>query len=106
MAVFVSFALLSMGAYLIRDQFENPVTAHPGALLIAAVLIATALVLLSYLIYPGRPHESAADIMDFAEERPSGRTIDISVRPSLTVRREHSDLPADHRYVDTARIRP
>lgn len=105
MAIFVSFPLLGFGAYLIKDQFEDPVGSEPSGLLCAAVLIATALVLLSYVIYPGRTHKSPADSAE-AQEKRDERIIDISVSPEVTVREKAPDLAAHSRPIDTARIRP
>ena len=100
MAVFVSCPLLGLGAYLIKDQFEDPLGSHPAGLLFAALLIATALVLLSYVIYPGGPRalEANAEPQDEQEKQ---RTIEVS---PLAVR-DRTDLPAQTRYSDTARIR-
>jgi hypothetical protein len=105
MAIFVSFPLLGLGAYLIKDQFEDPVGSDPAGLLCAAVLIATALVLLSYVIYPGGTHQSRADSAE-VQEMSDERIIDISVSPPATVRKEVPDLAARSRRVDTARVRP
>ena len=106
MAIFVSFPLLGFGAYLINDQFEDPVGSEPGGLLCAAVLIATALVLLSYVIYPGRTHRSPADSAEVQEMQRDERIIDISVSPPAAVQKEAPDLAAHNRHVDTAKIRP
>lgn len=101
MAVFVSCPLLGLGAYLIKDQFEDPLGSHPAGLLFAALLIATALVLLSYVIYPGGPRalEANAELQDEQEKQ---RTIEIS---PLVVRETETDLPAHTRYSDTVRVR-
>jgi hypothetical protein len=100
MAVFISLPLLAFGAYLIKDQFENPVGSHPAGLLFAAVLIAAALVLLSYVIYPGGVYEAEADTEELQEEPRTERTIEVAVRMPLAVREENADLAAHHHYVD------
>ena len=102
MAVFVSFPLLGLGAYLIEDQFQNPVGSHPAGLLFAAVLIAAALVLLSYVIYPGGMHGAEADTEELQEEPGNERTIEVSVRLPLALPEEHADSAAHHRYVEPA----
>lgn len=100
MAIFVSCPILGLGAYLIKDQLEDPVGSHPASLLFAALLIATALVLLSYVIYPGGPRalEANAELQDEQEKQ---RTIEIS---PLVVRENRTDLSTHTRYSDTARI--
>jgi hypothetical protein len=105
MATFVSLPLLGLGAYLIKDQFENPVGSHPAGLLFAAVLIAAALVLLSYLIYPGGTREPKAVNPDPQEDLQAERTIDVSGGTQLVLRGKGFDLPVQGRYVDRERIR-
>jgi hypothetical protein len=100
MAIFVSCPLLGLGAYLIKNQFEDPLGSHPAGLLFAALLIATALVLVSYVIYPGGGRALEADA-EFSDGQENQRTIEISP----LVRESRKDSPAHTRYCDTARIR-
>jgi hypothetical protein len=50
----VALSLLALGAYLIAEQFENPVEAQSEGLLFAALLIATSVTLLYCLLHPSR----------------------------------------------------
>jgi len=101
-AVFVSIPLLGFGAYLIKDQFENPVGSQPAGLLIAAVLIATALVLLSYVIYPLGAREARVDAMESEEHPGRGPTIEVSVAAPVVLQGERFDVPVHNRYLDRA----
>ena len=105
MAVFVALPLLGLGAYLIEDQFENPVSSHPAGLVIAAVLITVALFLLSYVIWPGVGRKDEADLAMIEEPARPTRTIEITMGVPLAVRQEPSDLPiqrGDYRTAVTA----
>lgn len=104
MAIFISLSMLGLGGYFIRDQFADPVASHPASLLFAAVLIASGLVLLSYLIHPGATQQprSAAQ-----HERPAiTQTIEIPVTRSLEMQQEKPEFAISSRYVDQTRIRP
>ena len=50
LAVFAVLVMLSLGGYLIADQFENPIQAQSATLLLAALLIATAATLICPLL--------------------------------------------------------
>src|SRR5258708_4193853 len=50
----LALSLLAVGAYLIGEQFENPVEAQSVGLLFAALLIATSVTLLYCLPHPSR----------------------------------------------------
>ena len=100
MAVFISLPVLALGAYLIRRQFDDPVGSHPAGLLLAAVLIATALILLSYVIYPGGTGERGADASEFAEDVRHERTIEVSPCSPVALQDQPSDLAAPAPHVD------
>lgn len=103
MAIFIAAPLLGFGAYLIKDQFENPVGSHPAGLLVAALLIATALVLLSYVVHPGKTHQRKGKLARVEEAECRGRTIEISPGAPLALRSAPSDVPLQDHYVDAAR---
>jgi hypothetical protein len=52
-ALVIAITLLSVGLYLIQDTLANPQASQAG-LFVAAFLLANAVVLLYYLIYPRR----------------------------------------------------
>ena len=97
--------LLGFGAYLIEDQFANPLTSNPAGLFLAAAMVASGLVLMSYLIHPGvrqGPKVLASQILDIPG---SGPAIEVTARESHEAR-EPQDLALPNRYVDHVRIRP
>jgi hypothetical protein len=103
MIAFFCFGLLGFGTYLIRDQFRDPVNSHPASLLFAAVLIATALVMFSYLLYPGDHRQRGHRAVNWPEVT-TGRIIELQVHPERKPANDSTDIPLPARYVDT-RIR-
>ena len=100
----VGLSLLGLGGYLIADQLAHPFEAQSIGLLFAALLIATAITILFFLLHPSRK----------ARQRGSGRTATPSweektgviVRCGIGLRNEHPDGgPLHGRYVDPARVR-
>jgi len=53
-AIFLALAFFMSGAYILQQQFADPVQAHPAGLLFSAVLIAAAVALFYCLLYPAR----------------------------------------------------
>src|ERR1700687_1154611 len=51
-AVFLALTCMCLGAYMIEDQFANPIAAQPTGLFAAAVTLAMGALLLCYLIRP------------------------------------------------------
>lgn len=101
-AVWVALTLLALGAYLIEDQFANPVQAPAVGLLFAALLIATAVTLLYCLLEAmTRTHRRAWIHSRTAESWHQGASV-VQDRGALIWRK---DLPTQHRYVDRARVR-
>jgi hypothetical protein len=52
MAVFSALTFMCLGAYLIEEQFANPIEAQPTGLFAAAVILAIGTTLLCYLLRP------------------------------------------------------
>jgi hypothetical protein len=103
-AMFLSLTLLSLGTYIIADEFANPLAAQPMGLFMAAFVLALAVVLLYYLVQPRRNRW----------RRPACRAVTIRIDPIIwtagavppgwcELRR---NLPYQRWYVDPARIRP
>jgi hypothetical protein len=95
------FSLLALGGYLIEQEFANPMEARSAGLLVAALLIATAVTLLCCLLHSSRKsrHGAAAWPATVAWEQK-----DVWVARSAS-RMRQIDMPVPGRYVDRARIR-
>lgn len=103
--VFVSLALLALGAYLLEEQFADPMQAQGAGLLFAALLIAAAVSLLYFLICPARKirhHRIVIRTVPLSSWSDEGvRTVEAK---RLAWRQRHEGL-SDLRYVDRARVR-
>ena len=99
----LAFALLALGAYLIEQQFAHPIEAQPVDLLVAALLITTALALLISLLGQTRNfrHRSAASPtpVSWEEKKIAG------AKSSSPSSEEQKDVPLHVRYVDRLDIR-
>jgi hypothetical protein len=104
-AVFFALTFMCLGAYMIEEQFANPIAAQPTGLFAAAVTLATGAMLLCYLLRPRKNkwHHGA-------RRRP---VLVFPDRMALTARRaavdcseERKDLTYQRGYVDAVRIRP
>jgi hypothetical protein len=111
----LSVVLLGLGGYLLYEQFEDPVEANPAALIVAALLIATAASVLHSLLYHSL--KARLRVLSDRTESISSQNVPGNVAGNarnssivlahfrLSPWREHSDLHHS-RYVDRARIRP
>lgn len=99
---FLVFSLLALGGYLIEQEFVNPMEAQSVGLLFAALLIATAITLLYYLLHPSRKsrHDIAALPATMSWEQGNVVVVRAASRTRLA-----ADIPPRGRYVDRARIR-
>ena len=98
----LAFALLAMGAYVIAQQFADPVQAHSLSVPLAAALIATAVTLLYCLLRPWRKlrHDlTESPVLVYWEEK------DAAVVASRPRTREQQQITVTGRYVDRVRIR-
>ncbi len=89
----LAFSLLALGSYLIEQQFDNPVAAQSIGLLFAALLIATSVTLLYFLLYPSGKARRRVAVW------PTGASWEqrtaVVARGSRETRTKHrSDLPA------------
>jgi hypothetical protein len=97
----VAFSLLALGGYLIEMQFDNPVQAQSLSLVVAALMISTAITLLYCLLHPHRKLRGPITYWPTAaglEEK----TVVIS--RSSRLRENRKDIPPPGRYVDRTRI--
>lgn len=113
MATTAGLILLAWGGYLIHDQFADPVGSHPGGLLLAAVLIATGLILLAFLIHPGVQQKSkifvACEVLDVPAPKETATTravIDLTTDEGIDEHEAPREFSLQSRFVDHARIRP
>jgi hypothetical protein len=98
----LAFALLALGAYVVAQQFADPVRAQPLNVPLAALLITTAFTLLYCLLRPWRRawHDVAelpTPVYDDEENLLAVACAPRSLKPE--------QMPAASRYVDRARIR-
>lgn len=98
---FLVLSLLALGAYLIEQEFANPMEAQSVGLLLAALLIATAITLLYCLLHPSRKsHRDIAALPAIVS-----REKNVAMARSASRTRLVADMPLRGRYVDRARIR-
>jgi hypothetical protein len=114
LALLLVVALFVLGAYLIEDQFTNPLASQSLGLFAAAVLLASAMAMLYELIQlpsslwrrgalaPKRPQSTLAGIAP-----PGGQVVCAATPPSpAPVRMVHrTDLAYQRCYVDRVRVR-
>jgi hypothetical protein len=99
----LAFSLLAGGAYLIQQQFANPVEAQSAELVFSALLIATAVTLLYCLLHPSRKlwHRAAAwpSAISWGQEKA------VVARAASRLGGNQKNLPMQSRYVDHALVR-
>lgn len=103
----LALALLALGAYLIHDQFADPVQAPAAGLILGALLVATAMTLLFALLQPARKLQTPV----IAERRamPQSKEGIVVLARSGCLALPWNDgcqEPQHRRYVDHMRIRP
>ncbi len=103
----LALTLLALGAYLIHDQFADPIQAPAAGLILGALLVATAIGLLFALLQPARKLHASV----IAERRampPSKEGMVVLARSSCRALpwNEGRQEPLQRRYVDRMRIRP
>src|ERR1700737_2393144 len=101
----VSLLLLSLGGYLIGEQFENPVEAQSVGLLFAALLIATSITLLYCLLHPSRKSRRRSATPWPTAASWEQKTIVLARCDTGTRIKDRNDLPLHGRYVDRTRVR-
>jgi hypothetical protein len=104
LAFCVAITLLTLGGYLIEQQFANPVQDQSGALLFAALLIATATTLLYFLLHSSRRlhrHVPVGAVPVLWEENPL-----VVARGNTGARlQDGAAVPLHGRFVDRAFVR-
>jgi len=103
----LALALLALGAYLIHDQFADPVQAPAAGLILGALLVGTAITLLFAWLQPARKRHAPV----IAERRAMPQSTEgIVVLARWGCRalpwNDGYEEPQHRRYVDHMRIRP
>jgi hypothetical protein len=105
MAVFSALTFMCLGAYLIEEQFANPIAAQPTGLFAAAVILAIGTILLCYLLRPRKNkwHNGVhrRTVLVFPD-----RVAWTATRVAVNCSEERKDLTYQRGYVDAVRIRP
>jgi hypothetical protein len=102
-AIFLIFSFLGFGAYLIQDEFANPVAAQSIGLFTAALILTTGAILLFYLLQPRKnrwrktTRPGAGNPGDWITWTARSTTADWY--------EQRRDLPFQRWYVDPVRIR-
>jgi hypothetical protein len=100
----VGLSFLALGGYLIADQLKNPFEAQAVGLLFAAMLIATAITVLFWLLHPSGKSRHRGPGRPAALSREQETVLIVRCRTGF--RNEHMDGDAwGGRYVDHTRIR-
>jgi len=96
-------SLLAAGAYLIEQEFANPVQAQSVELVFSALLIATAVTLLYCLLHPSRRRRRRGDawpsVISWGEQKAE------VARSASRLGEDQKNLPMQKRYVDPAVVR-
>ncbi len=100
----LALSLLALGAYLIGEQFENPVEAQSVGLLFAALLIATSVTLLYCLLHPSRKFRRRGATWPAAASWEQKTIVLARCNTGMRVK-DRNDLPLHGRYVDRTRVR-
>jgi hypothetical protein len=104
-AIFLALAFLMIGAYILEQQFADPVQAHEAGLLFAAVLIAAALNLMYCMLYPARRVRRRIIVRAGPISPWNGQDLAPTERRLLAWRAVSKDALPCNRYVDRTRIR-
>jgi hypothetical protein len=104
-AIFVALALLSLGSYILGDEFANPVQAQSAGLLLAAVLIAASVSLVYSLFHPARKVGHRIIVRQKPISPRNERGFAVTERQKLAWHKGRKDPFPSHRYVDYTRIR-
>jgi hypothetical protein len=105
LTIFVVVSFSGIGVYMIQNALANPLKANSPLLLAAAFLLALALILLYYLVYPGGKMRRRVDRSGAKLIRPADPIVVVTEVRLLDVYASRKDLPFHHCYVDSVRVR-
>jgi hypothetical protein len=104
-ALFLALSFLMLGAYILEQQFADPVQARPAGLLLAAVLIAVAGTLLYCMLHPARRVRHRIIVRRIPISYRNDRGVAAADRHTLAWHEGREDLLPRNRYLDRTRIR-
>ena len=104
-AIFVAVVLLAIGAYILGQEFADPVQAHAAGLLFAAVLIAAAISLVYCMFQPARKVHNRIVVRRIPASYWDGPRLAATERHTLAWREVSENSLPRIRYVDRTRIR-
>ena len=105
LALFLMLTLLSLGFYLIADEFANPLASQSFALFIGASILSVAMILLYELIQlPRKIWRNPSESSSLRVARIRGR-VAIASRAARLRCDLRNDLPYQRSYVDRVRVR-
>ena len=104
LALFLTLGLLSLGFYLIADEFTNPQASQSFALFVGACVLAVAMILVYELIQlPRKIWRNPAACSSLLNRARKG--VIVTSRTARLGRDVRTDLPYQRRYVDRVRVR-
>jgi hypothetical protein len=101
MGFFLAFTMLALGGYLIEQQFADPVQAQSVGLVVAALLISTAITLLYCLVHP--PRKLGHRAVEWPAAQLEEKTL-LVARSGSRGPEDRQEMPLRGRYVDRTRI--
>jgi len=105
LAAFAVLSLFGLGSYLIEQQFTDPMQSQAPALLLGALLLATAIILLYSIVQQAARARRATVSQPRTSVQSKEKTVAVARRRTLEWRHERKDLSFHNRYIDHARIR-
>jgi hypothetical protein len=104
-ALILTASLLFLGAYLIADEFRNPLASQSIGLFAAAFVLATAMTLLADLtqLFRGSLRNPSEDIPGLMAQ--ANRSVCVQERATYKAAEHRTDLPYQRSYIDRVRVR-
>jgi hypothetical protein len=104
-AIFLAAVLLALGAYILEQEFADPVQAQAAGLLFAAVLIAAAVTLMYCMLHPARKVRHRVIVRRIPASHWNELGSAATEQRTLAWREIAEDSSPRNRYVDRTRIR-
>ena len=104
-AIFLAAVLLALGAYILEQEFADPVQAQAAGLLFAAVLIAAAVTLMYCMLHPARKVRHRVIVRRIPTSNWNEPGLATTEQRMPAWREIAEDSSPRIRYVDRTRIR-